>query len=154
MKLSILYTFAFALTPVISAVISDTSSKDRVIEKRDDADDFPDEVECPSTAEGIKKHEFKKEYMVNNALEWKDTLNNKKKVSSGAIVQGYPAKYSIGWKGAGEGTIAFKFHQNTLRMGFSKSCMDGIIWEIPMLANGEIWKKSGNNGDAGPYRVS
>jgi len=154
MKLSIFYTFAFALTPVISAVIGDTSSTDRVIEKRDDADDFPDEVECPSTADDIKAHEFKKEYMENNALEWKETLNDKKRVGTGEIAQGYPARYAIGMENAASGTPAKKFWDNTKLMGFSLSCMTGNIWEIPMLANEKIWKKGGNNGDPGPYRVS
>ncbi|KAI1842928.1 hypothetical protein JX265_012057 [Neoarthrinium moseri] len=151
MKLSTVSALALAITPALSAAIGDVTPRATLSTRLfGDAHDFPDKVKCPETDAGDDK-EFEKDQMEKTAKEWKDKLNNKKKITTGDQKQGYPARYAIGSENGNDD--AKKFWENTKNMKFSDECMKGYIWEVPLLKNGKEWSTDGNNGDAGPYRL-
>ncbi|KAK9415039.1 hypothetical protein SUNI508_10644 [Seiridium unicorne] len=153
MKFSAVCTLAFAITPALSAAIGDVTPRVDLSKRLfGDAHDFPDKVKCPKTDAGDDK-EFKQDQMEDTAKAWKDKLNDKKKISNSDQKQGYPARYAIGSESAPAGSDARKFWDNTQNMKFSDECMQGYIWEVPLLENGKVWSTDGNNGDAGPYRL-
>ncbi|KAK8072663.1 hypothetical protein PG996_006011 [Apiospora saccharicola] len=153
MKLSTISVLAFTITPALSAAIGSVRSTNAAPLPRglfDDAKDFPDKVKCPKT-DGGSEREFKQDDLEDAAKAWKDKLNDKKSIGKGDQAQGYPARYAIGRKdGTGK---AKEFWENTERMKFPQECLDGYIWEMPLLASGKVWSADGGNGDAGPYRL-
>ncbi|KAI4594241.1 hypothetical protein KJ359_008516 [Pestalotiopsis sp. 9143b] len=151
MKASTICTFAFAITPALSAAIGNVTPRDNLPKRLfNDLHDFPDKVKCPKTDAG-DDFEFKQDQMEDTAKEWKDTINDKKRINNRAQQGGYPARYSIGSENGN--ADAQKFWANTQRMKFSDDCLNGWMWEVPLLASGSVWSTGGNNGKAGPYRL-
>lgn len=153
MKFTAVVILALAAAPALSATVK-TSKRDlgRLALRDPDAEEFPDKVKCPSTDAASDK-EFEKDYLEDVAKTWAPTLNDKKSVSKGSISQGYPARFATGKKDAPENSTPWRFWKNTENMKFSDDCLNGYIWEIPLLDNGAVWSPRGGNGDAGPYRV-